>query len=1093
MTDKVFAFPASFAQQRLLILDQLYPGSPLYNVATAVRLKGPLDVLALERSINEITARHEALRSTFTVAEGQPVQIVSPVLAMKMPVVYLTDLPNTQREIEARKLSKAEAERPFDLTQDSLVRVSLLRLRAEEHVLLLTMHHIVFDEWSMGVFFHELSVLYAAFSTGRPSPLPDLPLQYADFAVWQRERLRGDMLKEQLSYWERQLKGALDVLQLPTDRPRPAQRTVEGAIYTFVFSRSLTEALKSLSLREGASLFMTLLAAFDTLLHRYTAQNDIVIGTPVANRNRTELEGLIGFFVNTLVLRTDLSGNPTFRELLRRARETTLEAYAHQELPFERLVEELVPERDLSHNPLFQVLFAMESAQRLTALQLPGLTVEPLEAHSGTSKFDLTLFATDAESTLELAFEYDTGLFNPETIEQMAEHFKTLLAGIVNEPNRRISELPLLTSEECRRLLIAWNDTDADYPHDKCIHQLFEEQVERTPDAVAVVFEDEQLTYRELNERSNRLAYRLRRLGVGPEVLVGICVEPTLEMAVGVMAILKAGGAYVPLDPSYPEERLKFMLEDTRAPVLLTQERLLRALPDHEAHVVLLNGEENTEERAENLVAQTGPENLVYVMYTSGSTGRPKGIGLPHRSLVNLLDWECRVLPDGARTLQFASLSFDVSFNEMFLTWNSGGTLFVVPPALRPDVARLADFLRSTIIERLVLPVVILQRLAEDKCYPERLFGSFREVITTGEQLHITPPVVRLFEALENCTLHNHYGPAETQVVTTFSLPDRPEDWPTHPPIGRPISNTRIYLLDERQRPVPLGVLGELYIGGVSLARGYLERPDLTAERFVPDPFSEQPGARMYRTGDLARYLTDGNIEYLGRIDHQVKIRGYRVEPGETEAVLAKHPAIREAAVVACREEPGGMHLVGYVVPEEGAKAIADDLRGFLREKLPEYMVPSAFVVLDTLPLNPNGKLDRRALPAPEGGKLSLQKEYVAPRSAAEEVVSRVLAEVLGVERVGMQDDFFKLGGHSLLATQVISRLREAFRVELPLHSLFEASTVEGLIGKLAQLSGGRTVIEAVARTIKELEQLSDEEATAMLSKLQSEHDARKA
>ncbi|MCA1991121.1 MAG: amino acid adenylation domain-containing protein, partial [Coleofasciculus sp. S288] len=908
-------FPLSYAQQRLWFLNQFEANSSVYNLSFPVRLTGALNVTVLEQSLQEIVRRHEALRTTFITVEGEPVQAIAPTVTLALPVVDLRELSEVEREAEVFKLANEEAQRPFDLAQGSLLRTTLLHLSQTEYVFLLTMHHIVSDGWSLGVFVRELAALYEALSQGNPSPLPELSLQYADFAVWQREWLQGESLEAQLNYWKQQLRGSPPVLEFPTDRPRRPVQTFRGSTQSLRLSKALTEALKALSQQEEVTLFMTLLAAFATLLSRYSGQDDICIGSPIANRNRREVEPIIGFFVNTLALRIPLQEDPPFSELLARIKQVTLESYAHQDLPFEQLVEALQPERNLSYSPLFQVMFVLQNAP-MGKLELPGLTIAPLDVESATTKFDLTLSMSETQQGLIGRLEYNADLFEATTIARMLGHFQTLLEAIAQgaapeaiaaNPQQRISQLSLLTAAERHHLLVEWNNTKTEYPQDQCIHQLFEAQVERTPDRVAVVFEDQQLTYQELNHRANQLAHHLRSLGVGPEVLVGICVERSLLMAIGVLGILKAGGAYVPLDPVYPKERLAFMLADTQAPVLLTQAQLVEKLPEHRARVICLDQDwENIAcESQENPASGTNPDNLAYAIHTSGSTGKPKGIGLSHRPLVNLLQWHYSSLCRGARTLQFASLSFDASFHEMFATWGTGGTLFILPEALRMDVVGLGRFLFEQAIEKAILPVVVLQQLAESvgeagmaRLQTEHL-SHLRELTTTGEQLQITQPIVKLFGFLKHCSLHNHYGPSETHVVTALTLGKNPEDWPSHPPIGTPIANTQIYIVDRHFNPVPVGVTGELYIGGVSLARGYINRPDLTAEKFIPNPFSDEPGARLYKTGDLARFLPDGNIEYLGRIDHQVKLRGFRIELGEIEAVLSQHPMVWEALVQA--------------------------------------------------------------------------------------------------------------------------------------------------------------------------------------------------
>jgi len=1086
------AFPPSFAQKRLWFLEQLEPGRPIYNVPVAFRLDGPLDVPALERSLGEVRRRHESLRTTFRTLGGQPVQVVAPPAppgppaALDLPVSDLTGLAAGERERRALELAGAAAQRPFDLERGPLLRASLLRLGPERHVLLLCLHHIVSDGWSMGVLMNELGALYGAFRAGRPSGLPDLPIQYADYARWQSAWLTGEVLERQLAYWTEKLGGAPPALELPADRPRPAAATFRGATLARDLPGDLAQGLLDLGRREGATPFMTLLAAFQALLHRYTGQEDIVVGSPIANRTRAETEGLIGFFVNTLVLRTDLGGDPTFRELLRRVREVTLEAYAHQDLPFERLVEALQPGRDLSHTPLFQVMLVLQNAQA-QGLDLGGVTVTPLEVHNAASKFDLSLFAWEKADGLATAVEYSTDLYDASRIERLLGHLETLLRGVVAGPDQRLSQLPVLSAAERRQVVVEWNATAGPYPNAERVHDLFSAQARRTPDAVAATLDGQDVTYSELDRRANRLAHHLQDLGVGPDVVVGICLERSLEMAVAVLGVLKAGGAYLPLDPAYPAQRLAFMLEDARAPVLLTQARLAPNLPAGGAAVVHLDAGWDGIAAASDAAPRCAatPDSLAYVIYTSGSTGIPKGVAMPHRPLVNLIAWQLSrsACGAGARTLQFTSLSFDVAFQELFATWCGGGTLVMIGEAARQDLAALPRLLAERGVDRLFLPFVALQHLAE-ACAPAGAQAGagvpaprLKEVITAGERLEVTPAIARLFSGLPGATLDNQYGPSESHVVTAFKLEGPPEEWPALPPIGRPITNAAMYILDGHLKAVPVGVPGELYIGGVALARGYLDRPELTAERFVDSPFGgDQPGGaagRLYRTGDLGRFLQDGNIEFLGRADHQVKVRGFRVEPGEVEATLRRCPGVRDAVVVGREHGPGDTRLVAYLVRGggEGEPAPAvEDLRAFVRERLPEYMAPSAFVLLERLPLTPSGKVDRRALPAPEAAALAPRAAHVPPRTPREETLARIWTRVLGRERVGVNDNFFDLGGHSLLATQVMSGIKQSFHVELPLRVLFERPTVAGLAAAVEEALLSAVSPEELQHVIEQLE-----------------------
>lgn len=1060
------AAPPSFAQQRLWFLDRWHPGSALYNVPAAFRVKGPLDTDILVRSLNEVLDRHEALRTTFVGYNGQLVQRVCQETAWKPEMADLSHLPASERAAEAIRCAAQEARRPFDLANGPLFRTSILRIDEQEHVLVFVIHHIVTDGWSMGVLFHELNVLYEAFAAEKPSPLPELPIQYADYAAWQRRWLQGKTLEREIEYWRQRLEG-LETLELYTDRPRPSRMSYSGAIEEILLPRDLLAKLKDFSVREGVTLFMTLLSAFQTLLHRYSGQDDIVVGSPIANRNLLEVEGLIGFFVNTLVLRTDMGRDPGFRELLGRVKEAALEAYAHQDLPFERLVEEINPERDPTRNPLFQVLFVLQNNED-PVLRFPGLEVEPLPVRTDTAKFDLLLEMTEEAGTLKGSFEYSTDLFDGSTIGRMVAHFRTLLEGIAADPDQKLSELPLMTPQERHRILVECRGARTDYRTDVCIHQLFEEQAARTPEEIAAVFDDQHLTYRELDVRANRLAHYLRKRGVGPDMPVGLCVERSLDMLTGLLGILKAGGAYLPLDPAYPKERLNFMLEDAGAKVLVTRERLQELWGVVPPERIFLNPDwEIFSGEPESAPEKwTSPENLAYVLYTSGSTGIPKGVAMPHRPLCNLISWQIgRGRTGKARCLQFAPLSFDVSFQEIFSTWCSGGTLVLVPEEVRRDPDALVNLLRAQSVERLFLPSAALQQIAQAAGKDGRTPGTLREVIVAGEQLQITAPIAEWFGRMPQCVLENQYGPTESHVVSAFTLESSPGQWPALPPIGRPIANTRLYILDRHRRPVPIGLAGELYIGGDCLAREYLNRPELTAERFIPDPFGDTPGARLYRTGDMARYLPDGNIEFLGRMDDQVKIRGFRIEPGEIETVLMRHPAVRQAAVAVREGAPGDRRLAAYVVC--GADVGADALRRFLKARLPEHMIPSAYVFLESLPQTPGGKVDRRALPAPDRVRPEMEQSYIAPRTPVEEELAGIWAELLGVERVGIRDNFFDLGGHSLLAVQMLSKVGERLNRKLPLSDLFQSPTIEGIAAVVEQelISGALSPIVGIRRT----------------------------
>ncbi len=1034
--------PLSFAQQRLWFIHQLEPESPAYNIPAAVRLTGRLDQAALLAALGEVVARHETLRTSFGEVGGKPVQRIAPPAQLAAPLLDLTDLPTAQREAETRRLVTEEERHPFDLARGPLVRVALLRLACEDHVLLLTLHHIVSDGWSTGVLIREFGALYPAFHEGRPSPLPLLPVQYADFALWQQTWMSGEALTAQLSYWLERLEGIPAEIELPTDHPRLAVPSGRGGSQLLRLPRGLSDALAKLGARHGATLFMTLLAAWKVLLSRYSGQTDVVVGSPIANRNRTELESLIGFFVNTLALRTDLSGGPDFRDLVGKVREVTLSAYAHQDLPFERLVEEMAPERVLSRTPIFQVVFALQNAPAST-LDLPGLTLSRLVLEGGTAKFNLMLSLAESEAGLAGSLEFSRDLFDPATVACLAGHFQTLLAAIALDPARRTEDLPLLSPEEQGQLLVEWNRTAGDYPREATLPELFQDWASRTPEAVAVVFGDEELTYRELSRRARRVARRLRTHGVGPEVLVGLCADRGADLVAGMLGVLAAGGAYVPLDPTYPRERLAFMLEDAATPVVLVQGSWAERLPASRAELVILEEavrDESMEEARERALPVAWAESLAYVMYTSGSTGRPKGVAVSHRAIVRLVrDTDYTQVEPSDRMAQVASSSFDAATFEIWGALLNGACLVGIesPVALSPGA--LATCIAEQRISALFLTTALFQQIAREA--PEA-FRPLRHLLFGGEV--VDPRWVRevLKKGAPERLLHV-YGPTENTTFSSWYLVEQVSERATSVPIGRPIRNTRAYVLDGHLRPVPVGVSGDLYLGGDGLARDYHNRPDLTAERFVPDPSGYEPGGRLYQTGDRARHLVDGTIDFLGRLDHQVKLRGFRIELGDVEAALAELPGVRQALVVVRPGADGSIdkRLVAYVAGE----AESAELRRHLETKLPSFMIPSAFVVLPSFPLTSNGKVDRQSLPEPEWGRAEAEVDSKAPCTPVEEMLAGIFAEVLGLSRVGVRESFFDLGGHSLLATQVVSRIRAAFGIELPLRVLFEAPTVEGL------------------------------------------------
>jgi amino acid adenylation domain-containing protein len=1040
--------PLSFAQERMWFLDKWSPGSAAFHMPTRVRLKGTVDTDALQRALSLLVERHDTLRTTFQERDGGAAQLIASEGEVPLEVMDLQGLPQAEREPEALRRVVMLAQQPFGLEQGPLLRAVLMLLGDGEQVLLVDQHHIVSDGWSMGVLVHELAMLYRACLEGRPSPLKPLPLQYADWAVWQRDWLQGAELERQLTYWKNRLNPHA-LLELPADKPRPALMSSKGERQVMHLSPALTQALKALGQREGRTLFVTLLSAFNVLLSRYTGQDDIVVGTPIAGRPRAEVEGLIGLFVNMLALRSDLSGKPTFRELMRRVHESTLDAYAHQDIPFERLVDALKPERHLSHTPIFQVMFVLQNAP-MPALEAPGVVMEAQPVDTGTTKYDLSLLLVDLPQGLRVTAEYSTDLFERATAERLLGHYLTLLEALVARPDESISRLPLLPDAERARVLQGWNDTAVAHPKDATLPSLIEAQVARTPDAVALEFEGARLTYRELDARANQLAHALRKHGVGPEVRVGLCVERSLEMVVGLLGTLKAGGAYVPLDPGYPQERLGWMLEDARPPVLLVQERLLSRLPPSDAKVVKLDTgwEEIAREPVTAPAPLATPDSLAYIIFTSGSTGRPKGAMNAHGPVVNRLLWmqSAYRLTPGDVVLQKTPFSFDVSVWEFFWPLMTGAKLVVAKPGGHQDPAYLKALITSAAVTTLHFVPSMLQAFLDEPGVAD--CTSLKRVVCSGEALPLELKELCL-RTLPGAGLHNLYGPTEAAVDVTFHA-CQPNDGRRSVPIGRPVDNTQIRILDAELQPVPQGAAGELYIGGVQVGRGYLARPSLTAERFIPDPYATAPGARMYRTGDVARWLPDGEVEYLGRADFQVKLRGLRIELGEIESSLEKHPTVRQAVVLAREDRPGQKRLVAYVVGRD-AKPEAAALRAFLLERLPEYMVPSNVVVLERMPLSPNGKADRKALPAPELGAADPARPFVAPGTAVEQRVAQAWKDLLHVERVGLDDPFFELGGNSLLALQLHRRLTAELGVTLALTDLFQYPTVRALAARLSR------------------------------------------
>ncbi|GGA41733.1 hypothetical protein GCM10010981_33430 [Dyella nitratireducens] len=1062
------ALPLSFAQQRLWFLDQFESQRGVYNIPAAVRLSGNLDVDALERTLNEIVRRHEALRTSFVLAGDAPVQVIAPTLSLPLDVVDVS-------ETQARLLMQDEASQPFDLSTGPLIRFRLIRLAAQEHILLFTVHHIVSDGWSMGVVVREMAALYPAFMQGRPSPLPDLPIHYADFATWQRQWLSGDVLERQRDYWKRRLAGSPGLLALPTDRPRPPSPSYAGSTVPMAVPAALVSRLQTLGSATQSTLFMVLCAAFNVLLARYANQTDICIGTPIANRHRADIEELIGFFVNTLVLRTQVDLADDFHALLRQVHQHTLDAYAHQDVPFEQLVEVLQPERNTSYAPLFQVMLTLHNTP-MDELALPGLSMSVVGSESVTAKFDLSLSLMESKDGLQGYFEYSTDLFDPSTIERMRNHLVRLLQMIVAEPNTAVGDLAMLSEDERQQLLHRFNDSaTAISPDPRALHQLFEAQATRTPEHVALMHEGVALSYAELNRRANQLAHHLRELGVGPERLAGICMTRTPDLIVSLLGVLKAGGAYVPLDPAYPPERIVAMLTDAQPSVLLTQQALRDGLPPVagtqvfciDAEAALLAGCPG-----DNPVHVACGDDLAYVIYTSGSTGKPKGVAIQHRNATTFVHWALAAFDGDSleKVLASTSICFDLSIFEIFVPLSWGGSVWLVDNILA--LAEKPDAFPVTLINTVPSAMAEVHRSIP-------LPASIKVINLAGEALSHTL-VQSLYQQSSVERIYNLYGPSEDTTYSTFTLVAK--DSPPPVTIGRPIANTQAYILDARQNPVPIGVAGELFIAGDGLARGYLHRPELTAEKFVRHPFSTVPGARMYRTGDLARYLPDGQIEYLGRVDYQVKIRGFRIELGEIETVLSKQANVRDAVVIAREDVPGDKRLVAYITAHDGQPLPTTALRDALAKDLPEYMLPGAFVQLAQLPLTPNGKLNRQALPAPDREAMAT-RDYEAPQGDIEQTIAAVWQEVLGLERVGRQDHFFELGGHSLLAVRVIARLCRACHVDIPLAALFKAPELAEFAQVVLSLQVETFLGDDIETIQQELDALSEEELLAILEK----------
>lgn len=1056
------AFALSYTQERLWFLDQFEANQATYNVPVFLHLRGALNLARLEACLSEMVRRHETLRTHFAMQDGQPVQVVTPVDELEcfgLRVLDLQYLPEQEAKEAARQVARNDVRTPFDLTNGPLWRAQLVQVAAERHILIFTAHHLIFDAASTQIFMQEMQALYQAFLPARPSPLRALPIQYADFATWQRQERQGEELTRQLAYWKSHLSGYLPVLNLPTDRARPAVQRFEGGRRPITFSAGLTSQLKALSRQEGVTLFMTLMAGFNILLYRYTGQEDMVIGSPNANRNRIETEGILGFFANNLVLRTDLSGKPTFRELLARVRQVALAADAHQDLPFQTLVEALQPERNLSHNPLFQVMFTfshIESGKFIPIATNESTSTVPFSANedenegelsfifeeidNGFAVFDLTLDMMDDGERLLGALEYNSDLFDVATVERLIGHYERLLESIVDDddPAQTIATLPILSQKEERQLLTEWNDTAGAYAEDLCFHQLVEAQVERTPDAVALVYEQKELTYAEFNRKANQLAHHLQTLAIGPEMLVAIGMERSLEMMIALFAILKAGAAFLPLDPTYPKERLAFMLEDSEAVLLLTQERVRDQFAPSPTPMIAIDSEWSKIEQqpAHNPPCEITSDHLAYMIYTSGSTGKPKGVLIAHRGVCSMVEAEARQfdIGPGSRVLQFASLSFDACVFEIAMTLPVGATLCLGSK----EAMMSGEILRDQRITVATLPPSLWAALSSED-YPD-----LQTVFSVGEAC--TPNVVQ--EWAPGRRFFNPYGPTETTCYVTIAecVPDG-----STPHIGRPILNAEVYVLDKQLQPVPVGVPGELHIGAVGMARGYKGRPALTAEKFIPNPFATQCGSRLYKTGDLVRYLPTGNLDFLGRIDHQVKVRGFRIELGEIEAILGQHGSVQEAIVLLHGQHTGDKRLIAYLMAAENVTPDAYLLRRYLSEKLPDYMVPSHFLILQAFPRTPNGKVDRQALAAIEPISAESENTLVLPQTDVEQQLAEIWKAQLKLEKVGIHDNFFDLGGYSLLMVQIHQKVQAHFGQKISIVELFRQPTIHLLASYLTE------------------------------------------
>jgi surfactin family lipopeptide synthetase A len=1081
-------FPASFAQQRLWFLDQFEPGTAAYNLPRVFRITGPLNVDCMTRAFQTVIQRHASLRTVFDSVDGEARQIVLPEIDFNVPIIDLTDIPQAQREAEGLRIAREEGMRPFDLCEGPLLRASLMRLGSDHWIMLLVMHHIVTDGWSISRLFRDVTKSYAAFLEKREPELPELPIQYAEYAQWQREHMSGEVVKREIEHWRTTLAGAQTLLDLPTDYPRPPAQTWHGADKGITLDRATLAKMKSLAQKQGSTLFMVSMAAFQTLLWRYTHQESILVGTPVASRNHVEVEDVIGLFVNTLVFRTDFTSDPSFRDLIQGVRSFALEAYNHQDVPFEKLVEALVPQRSLETSPLFQVMFIFQNIPK-QIFEISGLSIKELNFETGIANFDLTAEVWEDKGELHCQFEYNTDLFEHSTIEQMLRHFERLVASALKDPDLPVLDLPMMSARERNQILLRWNQTETDHAAEDsewCIHELFESQAERSPDAVAVVAGDQELTYSELNHRANQLAWHLLKRGVGPEVPVGLCVDRGLGMVVALLGILKAGGAYVPLDSRLPDDRLSFMVADAKPRIVVTERKLQREVLG--AGPVLLDSDWKViaNESKENPSKKLSPKTLAYVMYTSGSTGKPKGVPIEHRNVVNLLRSMQREPGLGRDDVLLAvtTLSFDIAGLEIYLPLISGARLVIASSQDVVDGNRLKDLLSEN-------QITFMQATPSTW---RLLLGAGWEgspdltILCGGESL---PPELARELSARACSVWNVYGPTETTIWSSAYRVTGQEKGPI--PIGRPLANTSIYILDSRRNPVPINIRGEIYIGGDGVARGYLNRPELTAERFVANTVVPKQSSILYRTGDLGRFRSTGDIDYLGRVDSQVKLRGQRIELGEIESVLASHESIKEAVVIMTGQGEQ-QKLSAYVVGIDGKPAAgAGELRRYLRTKLPEHMVPAGYWQLNKLPLLPSGKIDRRSLPGSSAIALE-EAALVEPRNEVEAKLAEIWKELLQVEHVGIEQNFFELGGHSLLALQLTARIRRALEIDLPVRTVFEAPTIAAMAPELekARATGRKGQPSIPRRQLRALPADSTQEALLVALRGLSVEEARK-